>query len=90
MKTINITCDTCHLTIEVVRTSGIPDNVISMGCNWCPKCEDKADDYYREWYNESENNETKPDPIPGNQLCMPFEIDKILNSDSVMLKKVIV
>ena len=22
----------------------------AIACNWCPNCEDKADDYYHEWY----------------------------------------
>lgn len=51
MKTIKIICDKCNKTFEVERTSEIPDDVISLGCNWCPACEVTADDYYDEWYN---------------------------------------
>ena len=55
------------MTHEVGRTSEIPNHVISMGCNWCPSCEDDADEYYEEWYNDSDNNDTEPTQ-PINQL----------------------
>ena len=75
-KRMNITCDTCHKTHSVRRTSEIPEHVISMGCNWCPECEDRAKEYYEEWYNESESGE-QPEPVPDNQLVMPFIIEHI-------------
>jgi hypothetical protein len=85
MKKINITCDTCHITHSVNRTKEIPDNVISMGCNWCPNCEEKAQDYYEEWYNYNDDGDNnKPDPIPDNQLCLPFELNSILNKKDVL------
>lgn len=49
--TIKIICACCGKTHEVKRTPEIPSNVISLGCNWCPECEDNAGDYYQEWYN---------------------------------------
>jgi hypothetical protein len=33
-------------------TNEIPKHVVSMGCNWCPDCEDRAEDYYEEWYKD--------------------------------------
>lgn len=75
---INITCDGCKKTWEVERTSEIPDNVVSMGCNWCPACEDKATDYYEEWYNESDDRDGQPEiPVGDNQLCFPFIMDEL-------------
>jgi len=58
-------------THEVTRTNEIPPNVVSLGCNWCPSCEDSADDYYHEWYNESDENESE-NHIPDNQLALPL------------------
>lgn len=77
---INITCDTCHKTHDVDRTNEIPDWVISLGCNWCPACEDRAEDYYQEWYNPTNEGDAKvPDIIPvgDNQLTMPFIFDEL-------------
>lgn len=78
MATIKITCDTCHKTHEVNRTNEIPDHVVSMGCNWCPECEDRAEDYYEEWYNDNDgDNGNGGDDVPDNQLVMPFIIQEI-------------
>ncbi len=80
MNTINIQCETCHKIHEVTRTNEIPDWVISMGCNWCPLCEDRAKDYYEEWYNpDREGGDSKPipDPVPDNQLCFPFLFEEM-------------
>lgn len=73
---INIKCEGCGKVHEVARTSEIPDHVVSMGCNWCPDCEDTAEDYYEEWYNEGGENEATPD-VPNNQLFMPFILEEI-------------
>ena len=75
MNTIKITCEGCGKVHEVRRTNEIPDNVISMGCNWCPDCSAKED--YMEWYNFI-NDEDSDDDVPDNQLCFPFIIDEIL------------
>lgn len=81
---INITCDTCHTTHSVDRTKEIPKNIISMGCNWCPLCEDRAEDYYEEWYNDSDDKESTPE-IPDNQLSMPFELNEILEGHEIKI-----
>lgn len=60
---ITIKCD-CGIKHRVPRTSELPDEVISLGCNWCPGCEDTADDTYNEWYVYDE----EPEPIDPNQL----------------------
>jgi hypothetical protein len=70
MSRINITCDTCGLVHDVRRTPEIPKTVFSMGCNWCPACADRAEDYYEEWYNYNDDGESKvtiePDPRQTN------------------------
>ncbi|MEO9474154.1 MAG: hypothetical protein ABJG41_01425 [Cyclobacteriaceae bacterium] len=82
MSTMKITCDTCNTTHTVDRTPEIPSHVVSMGCNWCPKCEDKADDYYEEWYNESDDDSLKGDDVPPNQLCLGFVWNEIFTEES--------
>ena len=82
MTKINITCETCSVTHSVNRTNEIPKDVPSRGCNWCPSCEEKAQDYYDEWYNRRESKETTA-PVPDNQLCMPFELDLIEQCETV-------
>ena len=61
------------------KTEEIPAHVFFMRCNWCPLCEDQAKDYYKEWWDEDEDNPDKPKPIPvgDNQLCLPFIMDEI-------------
>lgn len=83
MRTIIITCDGCHEAHKVPRTQEIPARVTSMGCNWCPSCADTAEDYYNEWYNESESG-TTPDPVPDLQLSLPFSLEEILDGHSVV------
>lgn len=80
MNKINLYCEGCNTTIEVNRTSEIPDWVISLRCNWCPSCEDSADEYWEEWYypdREGGDLIEIPEPIPDNQLCLPFIFDEI-------------
>lgn len=48
-ETIEMNCS-CGKIHEVRKDDKVPENAISMGCNWCPDCEDKAEDYYMEWY----------------------------------------
>ncbi len=88
MNTIKITCETCGKIHEVRRTNEIPNNVISLGCNWCPDCESKADAYYEEWYNyQDEADDIIPDSeIPNNQLCLPFILDEIFETEIVELE----
>jgi len=64
MSTIVIECDGCGLKHGVDRTSEIPDDVTSLRCNWCPECEDSADDYYTESYVYTPIIE----PVDPNQL----------------------
>lgn len=28
----------------------VPKDAVQMRCNFCPKCEDDAGDYYEEWF----------------------------------------
>ena len=81
---INITCETCHRTHLVSRTKEIPDHVRSMGCNWCPACEDRAEAYYEEWYNEDDGRDSRStDPEPSNQLVLPFALNEILQEETI-------
>ena len=81
MAIIGITCETCNTIHTVKKTKEIPSNVIAMKCNWCPLCEDKADDYYQEWYSEFDTKDPIIEPpIPSNQLVFPFIIDEIESS----------
>lgn len=76
METIKIKCDTCGTIHDVYRDADAPDWALSMGCNWCPKCEDRAEDYYEEWYNDSEHGDSNGgDP---DQLMMFSIADDIL------------
>lgn len=47
---IKLNCN-CGASYEIKKDNNAPENAFSMGCNWCPKCEDSAKDYYKEWYN---------------------------------------
>jgi len=88
METIKITCQTCHSLHEVNKTKEIPKKAISMNCNWCPNCEDRAKDYYKESFNYDDRHDNKKlDDVPKNQLVMPFfseEIETIFNENSVI------
>lgn len=77
--TIKINCDTCGTQHTVSRDSDAPEGATSMGCNWCPKCEDRAEDYYNEWYNFNEggDNDNGDDP---NQLMMFSIADEVLEN----------
>lgn len=50
MATISIKCRFCNNSIEVTRTPEIPEDVTSLECNFCPRCEDEAHEDYVEGY----------------------------------------
>lgn len=78
---IKINCEGCGNQHEVNRDKESPKSAISMGCNWCPDCEDSAEDYYTEWYNKGDSGETTPeDP---NQLMMFSVSDEIESPELV-------
>ena len=90
MNTIKMNCD-CGKVHEVQRDSDAPKNAVSMGCNWCPICEDTAEDYYNEWYNLIDNNDDDdtdnkpmlPGDVPDNQLMLFSIADDILQNHKV-------
>ena len=93
MNTIKMNCD-CGKVHEVQRDSDAPKNAVSMGCNWCPTCEDTADDYYNEWYNlidnnddDSDNKPILPDDVPYNQLMLFSIADDILENHVVVKRE---
>lgn len=75
MSTIKLTCENCNQVHELRKTPELPAHVFFMRCNWCPNCEDDAQDYYKEWWDENENGDSIP--VPDNQLCMPFIFQEI-------------
>lgn len=78
MERIQLTCEWCSKVYDLKKTEEIPKHVFFMKCNWCPACEDTADDYYNEWWDEDDNDgKEQPTPVPDNQLCMPFLFDEI-------------
>lgn len=78
MTRIKLTCQTCGLVHELPKTPEIPEHVFAMKCNWCPACEDRAEGYYNEWYDDDENDpDNIPVPVGDNQLCMPFEFEEL-------------
>jgi len=46
---IEIHCQGCGKVHDVPRTEEIKPSVHHLVCNWCPECEDQAEDYYTEW-----------------------------------------
>ena len=56
---ITIHCQGCMQDLEVNRTKEIPEDVTSLVCNWCPRCEDTAKDYYKEEYRYFEIDDIK-------------------------------
>lgn len=69
MKTFKLHCETCKKYHTMDRTEEIPEHISIVRCNWCINCEDKAQDYYNEWWDEEENKrEAEKIPIAPNQL----------------------
>jgi len=64
---IKMHCQGCKTTHIVYIDINAPEGVTSMSCNWCPLCEDDADNYFEEWYNYSEPEPEINDP---NQLTL--------------------
>ena len=84
MEAIKMNCD-CGKVHDVKKDNSTPKNAISMGCNWCPDCEDTAEDYYQEWYNLDEGNDNKiiePD-VPDNQLMLFSIADDVLQNHKI-------
>jgi len=79
---IKITCETCGKVHEVKRDKEAPENAISMGCNWGPCCEDRAEDYYDEWYNYPDPNDKVDDP---HQLVLFSITDDILKPQKELI-----
>ena len=79
MSKIKLHCEGCQKVYDLEKTSEIPAHVFFMRCNWCPCCEDTAQDYWEEWWDEDENDPNKPEPIPvgDNQLTMPFIFEEL-------------
>lgn len=77
MSKIQLTCQTCQHVYDLNKTPELPAHVFFMKCNWCPLCEDQADDYWQEWWDEDENANNKPIPVGDNQLTMPFVLEEI-------------
>jgi len=57
MINIKLKCNGCDKIHTLNRTNEIPDNIKSLSSNWCPNCEDSANDYYEEFWHENEIDE---------------------------------
>lgn len=89
MDLIKINCD-CGKIHEVRKDNSAPKNAISIGCNWCPDCEDTAQDYYHEWYNLNDQDLDNKEPVydvPDNQLMLFSIADDILENHIVKNNK---
>jgi len=90
---IRMNCD-CGKVHQVPRDNDAPQFAISMGCNWCPDCEDTAEDYYNEWYNTSDDddndnfNHSNID-VPDNQLMLFSIADDILQNHKPEVKELV-
>lgn len=68
-KTFKLICETSGCIHELQKTPEVPEHITIMRCNWCINCEDKAQDYYYEWWDEEENErENNKIPVAPNQL----------------------
>lgn len=57
----------CGAIHQVPRDKTATDKATSMGCNWCPTCEnDKS--CYDEWYNYNAKENGQPEMVDPNQL----------------------
>ncbi len=76
---IQMTCECCNKVYDLRKTDEIPVHVFFMRCNFCIECDfnNKMTDYYSEWWDENENGDNIPTPVPDNQLCMPFVFEEI-------------
>ena len=63
MVKIKIKCNGCSKTHEVERTHEILDTTKSLSCNWCPMCDNNANEDYFEQQHENEIED-----INSNQL----------------------
>lgn len=72
-------CECCEKDWDLSRTPELPAHVWKMRCNFCLECDfaGKMTDYYREWWDDDENAEPMPTPVPDNQLCMPFIFNEL-------------
>lgn len=49
---LKLTCLTCKRVYPFNSDDSIPKDAVNGECNWCPQCEDSAEDYYEEkWFN---------------------------------------
>lgn len=53
---IDIHCKGCGKSYRVRRTAELPEWVEYLRCNFCPECEGRADEYYREWYGQDKRS----------------------------------
>lgn len=44
-----IKCRKCNTVNEIKKTNEIAKHVHHLECNWCPKCNPSANDYYEEF-----------------------------------------
>jgi hypothetical protein len=63
MASINIKCTSCKEISSVSRTNEIPDEVVSLECNWCPGCPKEPNEDYHEKHIYEEEQFFNPDQL---------------------------
>lgn len=67
IELIIIKCRVCKKEY-VVNRHNVPLNIDRLECNWCPDCEDKAEDYYEEYWIRSRRSKNSMRQRFGIQL----------------------
>ncbi len=49
-REIEMRCRGCKKEYTVTRTLDIPENIDRLECNWCPDCEDQAQEDWTEYW----------------------------------------
>lgn len=70
MADIKVKCKSCGSEFNTKRTSEIPEGATKILCNFCPACDDSADDYYHEEYSFEEEPINDPNQT---SLFLPVE-----------------
>jgi hypothetical protein len=58
MEYIKLICDYCGAIFRVENEHKHPHSIKEIRCNWCPNCEDHANDVYEERLIYRKNTQT--------------------------------
>lgn len=65
---IEIHCRQCKEISITKRSPDIPAKADYIACNWCPACEDRAKDYWKEWFVTRRKRKQLTDKIKQPEL----------------------